>query len=224
MTIVDGFNLDPTVGSLSTHSMSGIGGYQGHPLAASDRLPPNGARLGSRVVPPEAMRPSFAGDVRVVLDPQDDAFMPVRVRNFLGNEYRVKIQTDRMGAQLNGPAIAHSAGFNIVSDGIMNGSIQALGAGRPLILLANCQATGGYPKIATVIGPDLPRVAQRQPGEGMRFVAASPDDAEAAAPGHQLMLAKMLGAVEPLSTVWTSLNNKMLLASNLVSGVWSAFT
>ena len=70
---------------------------------------------------------------------------------------------------LDGPQIAPANGLNIVSDGIVMGAIQVLGDGRPMVLMADRQVTGGYPKIATVIGPDLGRLAQMRPGTPVRF-------------------------------------------------------
>ncbi|MDR3220564.1 MAG: biotin-dependent carboxyltransferase family protein [Candidatus Accumulibacter sp.] len=113
------------------------------------------------------------GPVRVMLGPQDDHFKPEAVADLLGGEYKVTGQSDRMGMRLEGPALAHltSASADIVSDGTVPGAIQVPGNGQPIILLADCQTAGGYPKIATVISADLPRLAQEKPGQAIRFQA-----------------------------------------------------
>jgi allophanate hydrolase subunit 2 len=74
-----------------------------------------------------------------------------------------------MGYRLTGPRIEHSRGFNIVSDGIVSGSVQVPGSGEPIVMMADRQTTGGYPKIATVISADLRVLAQHRPGDSIRF-------------------------------------------------------
>ena len=80
-----------------------------------------------------------------------------------------------MGVRLEGTALAHvsKAAADIVSDGVTPGSIQVPGNGQPIILLADAQTVGGYPKIATVISADLPRLGQAKPGDTIRFAAVS---------------------------------------------------
>jgi biotin-dependent carboxylase-like uncharacterized protein len=222
LAFAGGFDVEPTLGSLSTHSRSNIGGLNGGPLRAGDRLSLRGAQLGVPLVVPDAYRPAPSGPIRVVLGPQDDYFTPLGVRTFLSSDYRVTEKVDRMGAQLDGPAIEHAGGFNIVSDGIMNGSIQVPGNGRPLILLADRQTTGGYPKIATVIGPDLWRLGQRRPGDTIRFARVSVDAAAAAAETHARMIAEVIGHIDEAPTGGVELTTEQLLAQNLVSGICSA--
>jgi allophanate hydrolase len=90
-------------------------------------------------------------------------------------------QVDRMGCRLAGPSIEHAGPADILSDWIPPGGIQVPGDGQPIILLADRQTTGGYTKIATVIGADLGRVAQQRPGSQIRFQAVSAEAAEAIA-------------------------------------------
>src|SRR5690606_24426788 len=110
--------------------------------------------------------------------PQDDLFTADGLSIFLNSEYRLSSKVDRMGCQLEGPPIEHRGDFNIVSDGIVNGSTQVPGNRQPIILLADRQTTGGYAKIATVIGPDLRKVAQARPGQSLRFEAVDATSAE----------------------------------------------
>ena len=127
---------------------------------------------------PSCPAPSPPDDpVRVVLGPQDDYFTPAAIRTFLSNEYLVTWQCDRMGYRLEGPPLEHARGFNIVSDGLLPGSIQVPGSGHPIVMLRDAQTTGGYPKIATVISADIGRMAQRRPRSAVRFQAVSLDDA-----------------------------------------------
>ena len=118
------------------------------------------------------------------------------------------------------PPIAHADGFNIVSDGIVNGSIQVPGHGRPLILLADRHTTGGYPKIATVISADLGRLAQVRPGETIRFEAVTVEAAQSLARGARRTLAARLAALVPAGGL--DLDRAFLLSCNLIDGVVSA--
>jgi len=148
-------------------------------------------------------------------------FTAAGIATFLSAAYTVSTKADRMGCQLDGAAIEHRAGFNIVSDGIMNGSIQVPGHGRPIVLLADRQTTGGYPKIATVIGPDLFRLAQRRPGETVRFTSVSAAEAEGIAASHRDAVEAMVAAVRPVAAAG-ALSPEALLGLNLISGVVSA--
>ena len=122
------------------------------------------------------------GPIRVLPGPQDDHFKPEAVAAFLDGEYVATAQSDRMGMRLEGPALAHRtpASADIVSDGVTPGAIQVPGNGQPIILLADCQTVGGYPKIATVISADLPRLAQVRPGQAIRFRAVDAGEARQA--------------------------------------------
>ncbi len=131
-------------------------------------------------------------------------------------------KADRMGAQFDGPEIEHADGFNIVSDGIMNGSVQVPGNGRPLVLLADRQTTGGYPKIATVIGPDLWRLGQARPGDILRFAAVTPEEAQAAALAHEKAIMAMAGQMTEVVRPGAALTSEWLLTHNLIDGICSA--
>ncbi len=222
LAVAGGFAIAPTLGSLSTHSRSAIGGLDGRALQAGDRLPLAGAAASGLLLMLEpADRPRTDGPIRVVLGPQQDAFTPAGIETFLGSAYRVTAKADRMGCQLEGPKIEHAAGFNIVSDGIMNGSIQVPGQGMPIVLLADRQSTGGYPKIATVIGPDLHRLGQRRPGDEVRFACVTIEEAEAIAAAHRAAMQGIPATLRPVAEV-PALTSERLLSANLVSGVVSA--
>jgi allophanate hydrolase subunit 2 len=82
-----------------------------------------------------------------------------------------------MGYRLEGPPVEHKAGADIVSDGIPPGAVQVPGDGLPIILLADRQTTGGYVKIATVSTVDLPKLAQARPGDRVRFLQVTEEEA-----------------------------------------------
>ena len=217
-----GFAVAPVLGSVSTHTRSNLGGVAGRALRAGDRLPLAAAHAdGPCLDLPPGHRAARQGPVRVLLGPQDDAFTAEGIATFLGSTYTVSELTDRMGCQLTGPPVAHRDGFNIVSDGIVNGSIQVPGHGRPIVLLADRQTTGGYPKIATVIGPDLPLLAQARPGTALRFAAVSAEAAETIARDHASWRAARLAALAPVAGP-SALTAEHLLGHNLISGVHRA--
>ena len=140
-----------------------------------------GGGAGGRSCSVNGNRPVFSGPVRVLLGPQEDAFTAAGIETFLSSAYTVTSRTDRMGCHLDGPSIEHRDGFNIISDGIVNGSIQVPGSGIPIVLLADRQTTGGYPKIATIVSADLGRIGQARIGEAISFEAVSEEEAERSA-------------------------------------------
>jgi 5-oxoprolinase (ATP-hydrolysing) subunit C len=125
--------------------------------------------------------------------------------------------SDRMGLRLPGPPLEHSKGFNIVSDGIPPGAIQVPGDGQPIVLLADRQTTGGYPKIATVISADLPALGRVGPGARLRFAAVTVAEAELARRMLEADIAAWPSRLEPVRP--PSLDQDKLAEVNLVSGV-----
>jgi antagonist of KipI len=177
LAIAGGIDVPVLLGSRSTCLAAKFGGLQGRALMVGDVLAgwsPSSLGEAGRVVP-DAWRPRHGGPValRVVMGPQDDAFTEAGRRTFLESTYRVSPHADRMGYRLDGPVIAHRGSADIISDWVPLGGVQVPGDGKPIILLADRQTTGGYPKIATVIKPDTGVVAQLRPGDGLTFRAVS---------------------------------------------------
>ena len=125
-----------------------------------------------------------------------------------------------MGCHLEGPSIEHRDGFNIISDGIVNGSIQVPGSGIPIILLADRQTTGGYPKIATIVSADLGRIGQARIGETIRFEAVSEEEAEHSALTWNERIDQVIATIEPVAL--DGLSTDTLMKVNLIGGVVSA--
>ena len=183
VAVSGGFATPVQLGSRSTYQRAEIG----VPLTLDAQIPcavlsPEecggvGEENGYFVASPWA---HAEGPIRIILGPQDDHFTAASIADLLDGEYRATTQSDRMGMRLEGKALAHRepALADIVSDGVVPGVIQVPGNGQPIILLADCQTVGGYPKIATVISADLPRLAQVRPGQALRFAAV--DAAQAA--------------------------------------------
>lgn len=218
IAISGGIDVPPFMGSRATHSRSELGGFHGRALMADDLLPvfPLPARHG----PHRLKRPARPdeGPIRVVAGPQEDHFTAAAWETFLSEAFVVTGQRDRMGMNLEGPQLEHSQGFNIVSDAISFGSIQVPGSGQPLILLADRQSTGGYPKIATVISSDLGRLVQTRSGQKLRFAQVTPEQAEEAAIAQNAALLAEIADLEP-SAETPDLSSERLLSLNLISGV-----
>ena len=188
LSAAGGMDVPLVMRSRATCLSGRYGGLEGRPLRAGDVLPIHGrdpavadrpfeARFLPRRLWPRRGSPL---EVRVVMGPQDDLFTPEGVATFLGSDYRVTHDADRMGYRLDGPRIAHRKGADIVSDATAPGTVQVPGDGRPIVLMGDRQTTGGYTKIAAVIRPDIPALAQARPGEWVCFRALSLAEAHAA--------------------------------------------
>ena len=208
----------PVLGSTATHTRSGLGGLDGRGLAAGDRLPVDEARPGDaaahRLVAPWLDRDPRV--IRVVLGPQDDYFAPDQIAAFLAGPWTVSPRGDRMACFLDGTPLTHARGHDIVSDGVAIGAIQVPGNGLPIVLMADRQSTGGYPKIATVIGPDLGRLAQARGGARIAFRHVTVAEAVAARRAERDVLCEPV-AREPV--VRGDFTSDFLLGVNLVGGV-----
>lgn len=184
-----GVDTAPVLGSRSTDMKCHIGGLEGRALRRGDRLPIGRSAPGydfgrsaraAKVLEgkPWLLRPRTAHSflpgqavplLRAVPGPQDDAFTDDGLHTFFSEMYTVTTDSNRMGVKLSGPAVASKGGSDILSDGIVEGSVQISSNGQPILMLADHQTTGGYAKIATVIAPDLSAAAQLRPGELAAF-------------------------------------------------------
>ncbi len=154
------------LGSRSTDLQSGIGGFHGRPLRAGDVLSVGEGCEPLRRAPVPTMR---GGDVvRVMAGPRDGLFPGDALTLLTRAPYTVKTESDRVGMRLQGEPIPKAPG-SILSEGMPLGAIQVPPSGQPIVLLHARGTVGGYPVLATVISADLPVLAQRKPGEGVRF-------------------------------------------------------
>jgi antagonist of KipI len=177
LAIRGGIDVPAVLGSRSTYTRAGIGGFNGRALEAGDVLP-----VARSAPPPWSERdlparfvPSYTSDIRLrlMLGPQDDLFAPDGIDTLFARTYRVTDKNDRMGWQLEGPPVRHREGPDIVSDAVCPGAVQVPGSGMPIILGADCQTTGGYAKVGVVAGVDLSALAQARVGHTIRFVQCS---------------------------------------------------
>jgi antagonist of KipI len=184
IAISGGIDVPVVMGSKSTYTRGSLGGYKGRSLRAGDIIktgnPDQDIRpLNGQRVPPEFV-PNYSSnmEIRVVTGPQDDYFTAAGMETFLSEHYRITNECDRMGYRLSGRPIEHLKNSDIISDGIAMGAVQVPGDGQPIIMMADRQTTGGYTKIANVIAVDLPKVAQAKPGDIIRFVKVSVNQAQ----------------------------------------------
>jgi 5-oxoprolinase (ATP-hydrolysing) subunit C len=191
-----GLEVADVLGSASTFARAALGGFDGRPLHRGDVLVVASARGGPELALP-APPAQHGGPVRAVPGPQDDHLEPGALARFFETEWLVTNASDRMGMRLDGPALAHRSpsSAEIVSDAIVPGAIQVPGNGLPIVLLADCQTIGGYPKIATVASADLPRLAVRSPGARVRFARATVAEAEALARAREAELRALLASI-----------------------------
>lgn len=225
LAISGGCAVPRQLGSRSTYQRAGIGGIAGHALQTGDRIPcANLSQRDYRETRGEAFLHAD-GPIRVMLGPQAGHFTAEAIAAFLHAPYAATPEQDRMGMRLTGPSLAHikPAAADIVSDGVTPGAIQVPANGQPIILLADCQTVGGYPKIATVISADLPRLAHCPPGSKITFQAVD--------------LAGARQALAELRQRWTDwarglqtflppgcLDEAALFGGNLISGMVRAET
>ena len=183
LAVAGGIALAPAFGSRASYWRAGLSGVLGRAFHPGDLLP-CGESSGAD---PREWRCRLpwepdSGPIRVILGPQDDHFPPEAVARFFAQEWQTTPAQDRMGLRFEGEALAHRSpeAADIVSDGVAPGAIQVPANGQPIVLLADGQTVGGYPKIATVITADLPRLAHLRPGTRVRFEAVTHEQAHAA--------------------------------------------
>jgi antagonist of KipI len=198
LAVAGGIASAPVLGSRSTYLRGGFGGVTGRALKAGDVLPLGFDRAGGHLAARAArelarnlerlrrLLPAYSDEptVAVVPGPQTEAFSPKGLESFFAGEYLVSPTADRMGYRLQGPAIGHRgpdqrASADIVSDGIVLGAVQVPADQQPIVMMADRQTTGGYPKIGVVASADIPVLAQCLAGKSrVRFQETTVEEAQ----------------------------------------------
>jgi antagonist of KipI len=173
LAVSGGIAVPPTLGSRSTHLVSGMGGLGGRALLAGDRLPLGdpSMRQGAALAPQEALAalPDGRATIRVLSGPQADRFTADALEMLQSAPYTVAGNSDRMGFRLEGLPLAYAPGAEIISDATPLGVLQVPASGQPILLMADRQTAGGYPKIATVIAADIAIAGQLAPSDAITF-------------------------------------------------------
>ena len=185
LALPGGLDVPIVLGSASTCLAGGFGGVDGRPLRGGDVISPLADdpaagvehRLGTaqETATPEPAEPPV---VRILPGP-DDRAAAARTA-LLAQTWRVGAEADRMGIRLDGPTLPSAGPRDLPSHGVTWGTIQLPSDGRPIVLLADAQPTGGYPVVAVAISADRPILGQLRPGEAVRFVETTADTARGA--------------------------------------------
>lgn len=222
LAVSGGLTVEPAFGSRSSDWRAGLPGVLGRPLQPGDLLPCGTHPTDDPCEWRNRSAWTHDGDqpIRVIAGPQDDHFTPEALAAFFSHDWTATAAQDRMGLRLAGPVLAHISpdAADIASDGVTPGAIQVPANGQPIVLLADGQTVGGYPKIATVISADLPRLAHLPPGTRLRFVAVDHTQArEAQRQQHDRWQQWLAGreAFLPPGTV----NTAALYGANLITGM-----
>jgi len=241
---IAGITLQPHYGSTATYARAALGGLDGKLLQAGDKIPladadqtqsvqpdlqctPHPEIVGSQVETSSTAHQNHQPtppciNLRAVPGPQDSAFTKAGLTRFFSSHYILTTETDRMGVRLEGPIIEHVSVSekDIVSDAIIPGSVQIPGNGQPIVLLADAQTIGGYPKIATVISCDLPKLALCRSGQHFCFVNIDVDEAVNLAHDAQNTLSDLLAGIVPVNSAYV--DSAALYEQNLIGGVFDA--
>ncbi|WP_313073257.1 biotin-dependent carboxyltransferase family protein [Lacrimispora sp.] len=202
LAVYGGISVPPVMGSRSTNLKCRLGGFKGRALKQGDCLhtgkTSEQVRAFMEMVKGREDRLALGEDksflrrpstpsryygthgyvlLRAVEGPQAEAFTEEGLKTFLRNPYQLTTGCDRMACKLGGPVIGLKESADIISDGIVEGSIQISASGLPMVMMADHQATGGYAKIGTVISTDIPSLAQLRPGEWVTFQFITPKEA-----------------------------------------------
>lgn len=198
VAVAGGVEVPPIFGSRATHLISAMGGMAGRALIAGDRMPLGQAPTGPlRPIAPSAIAaaielPDHRVRIRVLPGPQDDYFGADALDALQSGPYTIDQRSDRMGYRLVGPKLVHTRGADLISDAAPLGSMQVPASQQPILLMADRQTTGGYPKIATVISADVALAGQLGPGDRIDFIVTTRREAAAAL----IALERRLMAVE----------------------------
>ncbi|MCM3162396.1 biotin-dependent carboxyltransferase family protein [Metabacillus litoralis] len=199
LAVAGGFAVNEIMKSKSTYLRAEIGGYQGRAIQEGDILEVNSMSEGAfsqieKLKNKQNKRPFQPANwsvrwneflpliknpnIRVLPGTQYEKFTSHSKEQFFTQSFRVSPQSDRMGYRLSGPAIELEEKLEMLSEAVAHGTIQIPPDGNPIILLADRQTTGGYPKIGQVATVDLPVVAQVMPGQSISFTEITLEDAE----------------------------------------------
>jgi KipI family sensor histidine kinase inhibitor len=181
LAVHGGIDVRSVLRSRATFVPGALGGAGGRRLRDGDivgRGPEQPSRgPAADVGGPYLGLPGDGITVRVIPGPQDEWLTEASRTSLLTETFAISLRTDRAGARLDGPVLAHGISGEFLSDGLLPGAIQIPSGGRPIVILPDGPTTGGYPKAAALISADLRLVAQSRPGTRMRFMAVSMEEA-----------------------------------------------
>jgi antagonist of KipI len=190
VAIAGGVNTPLVLGSRSTHVPSALGGFEGRALRSGDRLVIGVCRAEALRYSahrteghtlPDVAQGASAAHIRVLRGPDLDVLADGAFDSLVCGEYTVDPDSNRMGYRLRGAAVHTRTAAAKLSEPVSFGTIQVTPSGQPLLLMADCPTTGGYPVVANVVTADLDIAGQLAPGDAVRFIPCSFGEARAAA-------------------------------------------
>jgi antagonist of KipI len=210
LAVHGGFALEPVLGSTSTYLRSAMGGWHGRALRRDDEIPLLRSLKNKgledlamdlwslKIYLPAALSEPRQTFVRLIKGQQWDEFTPESCAALLTEPYRISPDSERMGYRLQGASLLMTTPRQMISEGTTFGTIQVPAGGQPIILMADRQTTGGYPKMAYVASVDLPRLAQMGPGDIVSFKAISLEQAQALDLTRAKAFATLADALQPV--------------------------
>ena len=211
LAIGGGFNVPVVLGSRSTDVNAAIGPLGGRPLHAKDSLATDEAGDDSGPFPnrtsPVRTRATWSLNSRHWFDPDPD--LPLRLlpgthtdrldsgsrAALFGATFHVGLDSNRVGVRLDGPRLALAAPVELASEGCVPGTVQLPPSGMPIVLGVEGPVSGGYPRIGQLAAVDLPRLAQRRPGDALRFTSCTLADALQALDSRERALRRLEAAI-----------------------------
>lgn len=190
LAVSGGIDVPKVLGSRSTDLTGGFGGLDGRRLKDGDVLP-----LGEvRRVPQKSQgikQLLFNNYIRVLPGPEYQEFSPEEQAFLWRTPWHLSPQSNRMGYRLNGHALRRSSSREMFAHGLLPGVIQVPHGGQPIVLMADAQTTGGYPRIACVIEADLYHLAQIRLGEPIHFIRCTLAEAQQAYKEQKIYLRQL---------------------------------
>ena len=211
LSIYGGFQVESLLGSQSTHMRVGLGGFEGRALKKGDQmqltqpLPDDETALNRlqaeldelRIYMPAALALAPRERVRVILD-QADLFTDESLALFQSQSYRISPASERMGYRLEGQPLQRKTPKELLSAPTCFGTIQVPNDGQPIVLMADRQTTGGYPRIGQLASVDLAQIAQRLPGQNLGFDVVTLEQAHALAARQEQAFTRLNDSLESL--------------------------
>jgi len=196
LALAGGFRAERIMGSAATYVPANLGAMEGRVLRKGDLLlrKENPGHLSSLIRSGIDSSPGMANQspwgsnafptlpehpclLRYLPGPEWDEFTDASLQHFQTEIFRLTDRSDRMGCQLRGPSLKYRSSTEMLSTGVCPGTVQVTHAGVPVILMADGQTTGGYPRIAQIIAADLPLCGQLRPGSDLRFLQVTEQEA-----------------------------------------------
>ena len=202
LAVAGGFRVDAVLGSASTDINACLGPFDGHGLKEGNRL-----EFGVPQSAPRAKRVRWSVDPRPWFDP--DSEYPIRLMPgshfdaldaasraaLFEVEFRIAPDSNRVGFRFDGPRLALSAPIELVSEPVASGTLQLPPGGQAIALMVEAPTIGGYPRIGQIAAVDRQRLAQRRPGDAVRFAAIDLDDAQTRYLERERELARLIETI-----------------------------